>query len=80
MQGMATALHQVATAFTSESGTPIRRRKAIKTIATDPNFTREERAKAIKLFRMEVGIADSYNDIDNVELRTDYLCSEMDSL
>ncbi|KAG6874441.1 hypothetical protein C0992_007716 [Termitomyces sp. T32_za158] len=88
VNNVADALFRVASAFSQSDEpstpvsnllqTPIRRRNAIKLISKDINLTTSQQAKAIRLFRHDIAIADSYMDIDNEELRTEYILGEME--
>jgi len=51
---------------------------AVKAVSADPTLTQSECAKAIRLFRKDAVIADSYNDIEDIDLHTEYLRGEMD--
>jgi hypothetical protein len=90
VNGVADAIRDLAKTFKADNmstssasttntiDTPIRRCMAVKTVSADPTLTQNERAKAIRLFRKDVAIADSYNDIEDIDLRTEYLRGEMD--
>jgi hypothetical protein len=84
------AVHDVASALQSiasslqeseehgtEFSTPQRRTKAIKAVATDHSLMRDERIKAMRLFRKDIASADAYLAIEDDDMRTCYLKEEL---
>lgn len=83
VHNVADALHSIASSFqvseehSTESSTPQRRTRAIKTVAADASLTRDERIKAMCLFRKDIASADTYLAIEDNEMRTAYIQEEL---
>lgn len=77
---VADAIRGMASSLTSGDGTktsPQRRTSAVQEIARNKNFTLQERVQALKLFRGDIAIADTYLAVEgDEELRDLYLRSE----
>jgi hypothetical protein len=72
---VADAIRTLAKVMDTGPTTPQRRKQAIGLLYTDAQFSPGERGLVLRLFKEDIGHADMYLDIPDVEGRSDYLRS-----